>query len=148
MCVCSHLIYYSGRQTTCGRMHQPGSHNIQEKSHTGFFHLPSAVLPLIFLARRIRSSLSLVEREVEFCVQYPRINRSPLVVGHAFFFFFVRKNPSSCDCTEIRTHVLTSSEVSLPTEPPGRPTSSTKNNNNLDTATTTNKNVSICNGLP
>ena len=35
---------------------------------------------------------------------YPRINRPPLV-RH---FFFVKKYPSSCECTEIRTHVLTS----------------------------------------
>ena len=34
----------------------------------------------------------------------------------------MRKNPSSCDCTEIRTHVPTCQKVSrLPTEPPGRP---------------------------
>ena len=31
-------------------------------------HLLSAVLALIFLARRIQSFLSLVDREVEFCV--------------------------------------------------------------------------------
>ena len=37
--------------------------------HTGFFiHLPSAVRALIFLARRIQPFLSLVDREVEFCV--------------------------------------------------------------------------------
>ena len=38
------------------------------------------------------------------------INHSPLV-GHFLFFifyFFVRKNPSLCDDTEIRTHVPTS----------------------------------------
>ena len=40
----------------------------QEKGHTGFLHLPSAVLALIFIARRIQPSLSLVDREVEFCV--------------------------------------------------------------------------------
>ena len=40
----------------------------QEEGHTGFcIHLPSAVLALIFLARRIQPSLSLVDREVEFC---------------------------------------------------------------------------------
>ena len=37
--------------------------------HTGFFiRLPSAVRALIFLARRIQPFLSLVDREVEFCV--------------------------------------------------------------------------------
>ena len=40
----------------------------QEEGHTGFLHLPSAVLALIFLARRIQPFLSLVDREVEFCV--------------------------------------------------------------------------------
>ena len=41
----------------------------QEEGHTGFLiHLLSAGRALIFLARRIQPSLSLVDREVEFCV--------------------------------------------------------------------------------
>ena len=41
----------------------------QEEGHTGFLiHLLSAVRALIFLARRIQSFLSLVDREVEFCI--------------------------------------------------------------------------------
>ena len=41
----------------------------QEEGHTGFFiHLLSAVRALIFLAIRIQAILSLVDREVEFCV--------------------------------------------------------------------------------
>ena len=42
----------------------------QEEGHTGFLiHLlRSAVRALIFLARRIQPFLSLVDREVEFCV--------------------------------------------------------------------------------
>ena len=41
----------------------------QEEDHTGFLiHLLSAVRALIFLARRIQPFLSLVDREVEFCV--------------------------------------------------------------------------------
>ena len=40
----------------------------QEEGHTGFLDLPPAVLALIFIARRIQPSLSLVDREVEFCV--------------------------------------------------------------------------------
>ena len=40
----------------------------QEEGHTGFLHLPTAVLALICLARRIQPFLSLVDREVEFCV--------------------------------------------------------------------------------
>ena len=40
----------------------------QEEDHTGFLHLPSAVLALTFIARRIQPSLSLVDRDVGFCV--------------------------------------------------------------------------------
>ena len=41
----------------------------QDEGHTGFFiNLLSAVRALIFLARRIQPFLSLVDREVEFCV--------------------------------------------------------------------------------
>ena len=41
----------------------------QEEGHTGFLiHLLPAVRALIFLARRIQPFLSLVDREVEFCV--------------------------------------------------------------------------------
>ena len=41
----------------------------QEEGHTGFLiHIPSAVGALIFVARRIQPFLSLVDREVEFCV--------------------------------------------------------------------------------
>ena len=39
------------------------------RGHTGFLiHLRSAVIALIFLLRRIQPFLSLVNREVEFCV--------------------------------------------------------------------------------
>ena len=40
----------------------------QEECNTGFSIHLSAVLVLIFLARRIQPFLSLVDREVEFCV--------------------------------------------------------------------------------
>ena len=41
----------------------------QDEGHTGFLiHLLSAVRALIFLASRIQPFLSLVDREVEFCV--------------------------------------------------------------------------------
>ena len=40
-----------------------------EEGKTGFLHLPSAVLAFIFPARRIQPFLSLVDREVEFCVR-------------------------------------------------------------------------------
>ena len=54
---------YSGRQT-CGRT----SGVTKEEGHTGFLRLPSAVLALTFIARRNQPSLSLVDREVLFCV--------------------------------------------------------------------------------
>ena len=73
VCVCCHPIY-SGRQT-CGRI---------SRGHTGFLHLPSAVLALIFsregLSRPFPSST------VKSNVVYPRINRSPPVV-HDFILF-------------------------------------------------------------
>ena len=41
----------------------------QEEGNTGCsIHLLSAMLALIFLARRIQPFLSFVDREVEFCV--------------------------------------------------------------------------------
>ena len=40
----------------------------QAEGHTIFLHLASAVLALLFIARRIQSPLSLVDNEVEFCV--------------------------------------------------------------------------------
>ena len=40
----------------------------QEEGYTGFLHFPSVVLALIFLAKRIQPFLSLLDREVEFCV--------------------------------------------------------------------------------
>ena len=81
-CVCF-LHIYSGRQA-CGRT---------SRGHTGrLIHLPSAVLALTFLARRIQPFLSLVDCEVEFSV----------LTNYLFstcwaFFFFVRKNPSYRD---------------------------------------------------
>ena len=38
----------------------------QEEGRTGFLHVSSVVLALIFIARRIQSSLSLVDRNVDF----------------------------------------------------------------------------------
>ena len=61
----------------------------QEEGHTGFFiHLLSAVRPLIFLARRTQPFLSLVDREVEFCVLTTFIVLHPLGI-----FIFVLKIP-------------------------------------------------------
>ena len=62
----------------------------QEEGHTGFLiHLLSAVHAFIFLARRVQPFLSLVDREVEFCV----IVLHPLGILFLFFIFLVRKIP-------------------------------------------------------
>ena len=83
----------------------------QEEGHTGFLiHFPSAVLALFFIARKIQPPLSLVDREVEFCLP---TNESFSTCWAFFFFFFVKKNPSACDCTEIRTHVPTSEDFEV-----------------------------------
>ena len=50
------------------RLVDPPAGVTQEEGQTGFLHLPSAVLAFIFIAIRIQPSLSLVDREVEFCV--------------------------------------------------------------------------------
>ena len=57
----------------------------QEEGHTGFLHLPFAMLALIFIAQRIQPSLSLVGRDVEFCVP---TNKSFFLVGMIFIFYF------------------------------------------------------------
>ena len=62
VCVSSHLFW------TTSSLDVPAGAT-QEEGHTGFFiHLLSAVGALIFLAGRIQPFLSLVDREVEFCV--------------------------------------------------------------------------------
>ena len=65
----------------------------QEEGHTGFLiHLLSAVRTLIFLARRIQPSLSLVDREVELlCTTNDLIVFHPLGICFFVFFFLVRK---------------------------------------------------------
>ena len=60
----------------------------QKEGHTGLLiHLLSAVRALIFLARRIQPFLSLVDREVKFCV----LPSNDLIVLHPlgiFIFIF------------------------------------------------------------
>ena len=62
MCVCCHPIFLDVRFVDV-----PAGVT-QEEGHTGFLHLPSAVLALIFLAKRIQPFFSLVDREVDLCV--------------------------------------------------------------------------------
>ena len=45
----------------------------QEEAHTGLLRLPSAVLTLISIVRKMQSSLSLVDREVELHFQQSRV---------------------------------------------------------------------------
>ena len=67
-----------------------------EEGQTGFLRLFFAVLALIFIASRIHPFLSLVDREVVFCV--PTI----------FFPFFLRKNISlnSGVCSHFRKNLM------------------------------------------
>ena len=65
MCVC---IFFSPSFWTSSSLHVPAGVT-QEEGHTVFLiHLLSAVRALIFVAKRIQPFLSLVDREVEFCV--------------------------------------------------------------------------------
>ena len=62
VCVSSHSFWTSSSLDVPARV-------TREEGHTGFLiHLLSAVRALIFPARRIQPFLSLVDREVEFCV--------------------------------------------------------------------------------
>ena len=81
--------------------YQPGSH--RRKVTQGFLDLLPAVSAFIFLARKIQPFLSLVEREVGFCV----LTISIIVFHLLSFFFLCEKKNSSCDDTEIRTQVPT-----------------------------------------
>ena len=100
LCVCvlsSRLFWTSGLWT-----YQPGSHRNKVTQDFSTFLLRALASQL--LARRSQPFLSLVDLEVVF------LCANEVIVLHFldFFFFFVRKNPSSCDCPEIRTHVQTS----------------------------------------
>ena len=98
----------------------------QEEGHIGFLiHLPSAVRALIFLARRIQPFLSLVGREVEFCV----LTISSFSTCWAFFFFFLplfsEKTPIYRDLNS-RPNVSEGYEVMHTSKLPGRPTTRQK----------------------
>ena len=90
----------------------------QEEGHTGFLiHLLSAVHALIFLARRIQPFLSLVDREVEFCVLTILIVLHPLGIFIFVFYFLVRKIPfAGIELTSQRVRGLRGTS-----ELPGRP---------------------------
>ena len=66
----------------------------QEEGHTRFLiHLLSAVRAFILLARRIQPFLSLVDREVEFCVLTIQSFSTRWAFLFLFFSFLVRKIP-------------------------------------------------------
>ena len=89
----------------------------QEEGNTGFSIHLSAVLALIFLARRIQPFLSLVDREVELCVLTILIVLHPLGIFIFVFLFFSEKIPVCRD----RTHVPTCQRLHGTSELPGRP---------------------------
>ena len=67
VCVC--VCVFSSHSFWTSRSLDVPARVTQEEGHTGFLiHLLSAVRALMFLARRIQSFLSLVDREVEVCV--------------------------------------------------------------------------------
>ena len=89
-----------------------------EEGHTGFLiHLLSAVRALIFLARRIQPFLSLVDREVEFCVLTILSFSTRWAFLFLFFRFLVRKIPfAGIELTSQRVRGLRRTS-----ELPGRP---------------------------
>ena len=109
MCVCVCVFFSSRSFWTSSSLDVPAG-VIQEEGHTGFFiHLLSAVRALIFLARRIQPFLSLVDREVEFCVR----TISSFSTRWAFLFLclaclvFSEKNPVCRDRTHVPTYQVT-----------------------------------------
>ena len=63
-----------------------------EEAHTGFvIRLSSAALALIFIARRIQPFLSIVDREVEFCVLTKQSFSTCWAFYFILFYFIVRK---------------------------------------------------------
>ena len=66
----------------------------QEEGHTGFLiHLLSAVRALVFLVSRIQPFLSLVDREVAFCVLTIETFSTRWAFLFLFFSILVRKIP-------------------------------------------------------
>ena len=90
----------------------------QKERHTGFLHLPSAVLASIFIAGRIQPSLSLVDCEVEFC--FPT-NQSFSTWAFLFIFCVRRKIPVRVTAPRFELTSQRQKVSRLPTEPPGRP---------------------------
>ena len=118
MCVCvfsSHLFW------TSSSLDVPAGVT-QEEGHTGFLiHLPSAVHAFIFLARGIQPFLSLVDREVEFCV----LTIKSFSTCWAFLFLFLFFSEEKSQLARFKVNVPTYQKATrLPTELPGRPAAS------------------------
>ena len=122
MCALSSHLFWAPVFTFWTR--QPGSHRRKANAKEILisylflvFHLPSAVLAFSFsIARRVQHSLSLVYREVEFCVP---TTESLSTVGCC-----ARKKPRSLRDSNPRSN--RQKVTRLPTEPPGRPTVQSK----------------------
>ena len=91
-----------------------------EEGRTGILiHLASAMLAYFFLSRRIQPSLSLVYRDVEFCIlTIYLIVLHLLGIYYYAYIFFVRKNLSYQDSNSSPN--VSEDFEKLPTEPPGR----------------------------
>ena len=103
---------HSGRQA-CGRT---------SRGHTGFLHLPSAMLALIFLAGRVQPFLSNADREVELLCTNELIVLHLLGILFYFSIFLRRKIPVRVTAPGFVTSQR-QTVSRLPTEPPGRPVS-------------------------
>ena len=111
--LCRHPIY-SGRQIICGRTSRgltggERSHRISPPSFCGaclnFCREKDSTFPF---PRRPRSRI-LCTHELIVLHLLGMINLIYFFVClPGIYLFFVKKNPSSCDCTKIRTHVPTS----------------------------------------
>ena len=85
-CVCVCVCVFSSHSFWTSSSLDVPAGVTQEEGHTGFLiHLLSAVRVLSFLARRIQPFLSLVDREVEFCVP-TIIVLHPLGIFILFYF--------------------------------------------------------------
>ena len=94
MCVCVCVCVFSSHPFWTSSSLDVPAGITQEEGHTGFLiHLLSAVRASIVFARRIQSFLSLVDREVEFCVLTILIVLHPLGIYYLLFIIFVRKIP-------------------------------------------------------
>ena len=112
-------VFYSHSFWTSSSLDVPAGVT-QEEGHTGFFiHLLSAVRALIFLARRIQPFLSLVDREVEFCVLTFFFLPLSIFIFIFIFIFLMRKIPFAVvELTSQRVRGLRGTS-----ELPGRPAS-------------------------